>query len=136
MSSRNLEHLRGGFRGPIWPVNLPYPTVAGREAYLSIESLPSAPDLAVICTPAPSLPGLSAALGARGTRAAVVISAGFEQPAPAGVTLATAMLHAARPFQLRILGPNCIGLLVPRIQLARAGVIRVGVSVRYGNDSR
>lgn len=144
MSSRNLEHLfsprsvaligasdrphsigstvmrnllRGGFRGPIWPVNLRHGTVAGREAYRTVEALPAAPDLAVICTPAASVPGLIASLGARGTRAAVVISAGLEQPAPAGGTLATAMLQAARPFQLRILGPNCIGLLVPRIGL-------------------
>lgn len=144
MSSRNLEHLfnprsvaligasdrphtvgatvmrnllRGGFRGPIWPVNLRHPRVVGREAYRGIESLPDVPDLAVICTPAPSVPGLIAALGARGTRAAIVISAGLEQPAPAGGTLAAAMLRAARPFQLRILGPNCIGLLVPRIGL-------------------
>ncbi|MDE2051340.1 MAG: acetate--CoA ligase family protein, partial [Gammaproteobacteria bacterium] len=112
---RNL--LRGGFHGPVWPVNLRHASIAGREAYRTVESLPQAPDLAVICTPAPSVPGLIAALGSRGTRAAVVISAGLEQPAPAGGTLAAAMLQAARPHQLRILGPNCIGLLVPRIGL-------------------
>ena len=122
---RNL--LRGGFRGPVWPVNLRHATVAGREAYRSIESLPAPPDLAVICTPAASVPGLIAALGARGTRAAVVISAGLEQPAPAGGTLAAAMLQAARPFQLRILGPNCIGLLVPGIGLD-ASFAHVGAS--------
>ncbi len=144
MSSRNLEHLfgprsvavigasdrphsvgatvmrnllRGGFGGPVWPVNLRHATVAGREAYRTVASLPAAPDLAVICTPAPTVPGLVTELGSRGTRAAVVISAGLEQPAAAGGTLAGAMLQAARPFQLRILGPNCIGLLVPRIGL-------------------
>ncbi|MFI4885714.1 MAG: acetate--CoA ligase family protein [Steroidobacterales bacterium] len=144
MSSRNLEHLfsprsvavigasdrphsvgatvmrnilRGGFGGPVWPVNLRHATVAGREAYRAVAGLPAAPDLAVICTPAPTVPGLIAALGSRGTRAAVVISAGLEQPAAAGGTLAGAMLQAARPFQLRILGPNCIGLLVPQIGL-------------------
>ncbi|MGA7540557.1 MAG: bifunctional acetate--CoA ligase family protein/GNAT family N-acetyltransferase [Steroidobacteraceae bacterium] len=154
MSSRNLEHLfnpqsvaligasdrahsigatvmrnllRGGFRGPVWPVNLRHATVAGREAYPTIESLPAAPDLAVICTPAASVPGLITALGRRGTRAAVVISAGLEQPAAAGGTLATAMLQAARPFQLRILGPNCIGLLVPGIGLD-ASFAHVGAS--------
>ena len=122
---RNL--LRGGFSGSIWPVNLRHATVAGREAYRTVESLPAAPDLAVICTPAPAVPDLIAALGARGTRAAVVISAGLEQPAPAGGTLAAAMLQAARPFQLRILGPNCIGLLVPRIGLD-ASFAHVGAS--------
>ncbi|MDE2448632.1 MAG: acetate--CoA ligase family protein [Gammaproteobacteria bacterium] len=154
MSSRNLEHLfsprsvavigasdrphsvgatvmrnllRGGFSGPVWPVNLRHTTVAGREAYRTVESLPDAPDLAVICTPAPTVPGLITALGSRGTRAAVVISAGLEQPAAAGGTLAQAMLQAARPFQLRILGPNCIGLLVPRLGL-NASFAHVGAS--------
>jgi len=144
MSSRNLEHLfnprsvaligasdrprsigatvmrnllRGGFGGPIWPVNPRHAAVAGREAYPTVASLPEAPELAVICTPAATVPDLVTALGARGTRAAVVISAGLERPAAGGGTLAAAMLRAARPFQLRILGPNCIGLLVPRIGL-------------------
>jgi len=122
---RNL--LRGGFGGPVWPVNLRHATVAGRKAYRTVEGLPAAPDLAVICTPAPSVPGLIAALGARGTRAAVVISAGLEQPAPAGGTLARAMLQAASPFRLRILGPNCIGILVPHIGLD-ASFAHVGAS--------
>lgn len=122
---RNL--LRGGFKGPVWPVNLRHPTVAGREAYRSVETLPASPDLAVICTPAHTVPGLIAALGSRGTRAAVVISAGLDQPAPAGGTLTRAMLQAARPYRLRILGPNCIGLLVPRIGLD-ASFAHVGAS--------
>ena len=154
MSSRNLEHLfnprsvavigasdrphtvgatvmrnllRGGFSGPIWPVNLRHPAIAGREAYPTVESLPEAPDLAVICTPAASVPSLIEALGARGTRAAVVISSGLEQAAPGGGTLAAAMLRAAGPYQLRILGPNCIGLLVPGIGLD-ASFAHVGAS--------
>lgn len=154
MSSRNLEHLfsprsvavigasdrphsvgatvmrnllRGGFGGPVWPVNLRHGTVAGRQAYPTVEALPAAPDLAVICTPASTVPELVTALGSRGTRAAVVITAGLEQPTPAGGTLAAAMLQAAKPFQLRILGPNCIGLLVPRIGLD-ASFAHVGAS--------
>jgi acetyltransferase len=154
MSSRNLEHLfnpasvaligasdrphsigatvmrnllRGGFSGPIWPVNLRHATVAGREAYPTVASLPATPELAVICTPAATVPDLVAALGTRGTRAAIVISSGLERPAPGGGTLAEAMLRAAKPFQLRILGPNCIGLLVPRIGLD-ASFAHVGAS--------
>jgi acetyltransferase len=112
---RNL--LQGGFRGPVWPVNRRRSAVAGVRAYASPAALPEAPDLAVICTPAPGIPALVAQLGERGTRAAVVLSAGLEQPAAGGGTLAEAMLHAARPFGLRILGPNCIGLLVPVVGL-------------------
>jgi acetyltransferase len=112
---RNL--LQGGFAGPIWPVNIRRPEVAGRLAYRTVAELPDVPELAVICTPAPTVPGVIAELGRRGTRAAIVISAGLEQPSAEGQTLGEAMLKAAKPFTLRILGPNCIGLLVPGIGL-------------------
>jgi acetyltransferase len=115
MVMRNL--IAGGFDGPIWPVNLKRSHVAGRVAYASVAELPETPDLAVICTPAPTVPALIAALGARGTRAAVVLSAGLEHRGPGGVTFAAAMLSAARPHCLRILGPNCVGILLPRIGL-------------------
>ncbi len=126
---RNL--MSGGFRGPVWPVNLRHESVGGVRAYATPAQLPAAPDLAVICTPAVAVPGLIAELGARGTRAAVVLSAGLEAPAGKGATLGGAMLQAARRHALRILGPNCIGLIVPGIGLnasfahvgARAGGI-------------
>ncbi len=112
---RNL--LDGGFDGPIWPVNLRHSSVAGKRAYAHVRDLPAAPDLAVICTPAPSVPAVIRQLGEKGTRAAVVITAGLEAPAKSGGTLSAAMLEAARPYKLRILGPNCLGLLLPRIGL-------------------
>jgi len=113
---RNL--LEGGFAGPVWPVNVRHARVGGVQAWPDVAHLPGAPDLAVICTPAATVPGLVAALGARGTRAAVVLSAGLKEPMrPGGPTLEQAMLDAARPHLLRILGPNCIGLLVPGLGL-------------------
>jgi acetyltransferase len=126
---RNL--LSGGFRGPLWPVNLRRSTVAGVPAYATPAALPAAPDLAVICTPAPSIPALIGALGSRGTPSAIVLSAGLEGAAEGGGTLAAAMLQAARGCGLRILGPNCIGMLIPGVGLnasfahvgARAGGI-------------
>lgn len=112
---RNL--IAGGFTHPIWPVNLRSAQVARLPAYRTVAELPGTPDLAVLCTPAPTVPGLIAELGQRGTRAAVVISAGLEQATPSGETLGATMLEAARRYSMRILGPNCIGLLVPRIGL-------------------
>jgi len=112
---RNL--VAGGFHGPLWPVNLRRKSVAGVPAYRTPAQLPAVPDLAVICTPAPTIPALIAELGARGTRAAIVLSAGLECPAESGGTLSEKMLQAARRHRLRILGPNCIGLLVPGIGL-------------------
>ena len=76
------------------------------------------PELAVICTPAQTVPGIIAALGERGTKAAIVLSAGLSAARTAdGKTVTAAMLDAARPFLLRVLGPNCVGLLVPGIGL-------------------
>ena len=113
---RNL--LEAGFAGPVWPVNPKYAAVAGRPAYGRIADLPSAPELAVICTPPATVPGLVAELGERGTRAAIVLTAGLGRERTAdGRTLGAAMLDAARPHLLRILGPNCVGLLVPGIKL-------------------
>ena len=108
--------LAAGFSGPIMPVNPGHASVAGVLAYASVADLPMAPDLAVVCTPPATVPGLIAELGARGTRAAVVLTAGMGDPADEG-SLARAMLEAARPHLLRILGPNCVGLIVPGIGL-------------------
>ena len=113
---RNL--LRGGLQGQVWPVNLRRATVAGQPAWPDVQSLPAIPDLAVVCTPAAAVPAVIAALGRKGTRAAIVLSAGLKQPAgEGGMSLEQAMLDAARPYLLRILGPNCIGALVPGVGL-------------------
>ena len=110
--------LAGGFAGPIWPVNLRHTVVAGQRAYRSVGRLPEAPDLAVLCTPPQAVPGLVSELGARGCRAAAVVTSGLESTRmPDGSTAVESMLAAARPHCLRILGPNCVGLLVPGIGL-------------------
>ncbi len=108
--------IAGGFSGALLPVNPKRGGVLGLTAYPDIASLPQAPDLAVIATPAPTVPGLIAELAAAGTRAAVVISAGFGQ-SDGGTQLRRDMLDAARPSLLRIIGPNCLGIMVPGIGL-------------------
>lgn len=145
MSIRNLEHLfkprsvavigasqqahrigtrllanlvEGGFHGPIWPVNPKYDTLAGLRCYHKLSALPEAPELAIICTPAATIPGMIAELGARGTRAAIVMTAGLDKvKAGGGRTVRQAMLHAAKPHLLRILGPGSVGLLIPALGL-------------------
>src|SRR4051812_12437975 len=113
---RNLR--RGGFQGSLWAVNRHRGEIDGVEVWPDVASLPAAPDLAVICTPAAAVPELIAALGSKGTRAAVVVTAGLKQKtADDGPTLEQQMLDAAQPFLLRILGPNCIGELVPGVGL-------------------
>ena len=107
-----------GFAGTVMPVNPKHKIVAGLPSHADIADLPIAPDLAVICTPPETVPAIIDALGRRGTRAAVVITAGLTRTRLAdGRTLRQAMLDAARPYLLRVLGPNCVGLLVPGIGL-------------------
>jgi acyl-CoA synthetase (NDP forming)/RimJ/RimL family protein N-acetyltransferase len=109
---RNLA--RGGFAGPIYPVNPNRLLIGRRKVWRSIDALPEAPDLAVVCTPPETVPGVIEALGKRGTRAAVVLTTGLASRRDAtGATLRDAMLAAARPHLLRILGPGSVGLLVP-----------------------
>jgi acetyltransferase len=116
---RNLS--QGGYGGSLWPVNPKHRRLDDRPCYRDVAELPAAPDLAVICTPAATVPALIGELGARGTRAAVVLTAGLDAAAKA------AMLQAARPHLLRILGPNCLGLLVPQIGL-NASFAHIGAS--------
>jgi acetyltransferase len=107
--ARNL--LRGGFAGPVWLVNPKHREIEGHPCHPSIAALPAAPELAVVATPPQTVPGIVGELGSRGTRAAVVITAGVRDD------LQRAMLEAARPYCLRIQGPNCLGLMVPGLGL-------------------
>jgi acetyltransferase len=106
---RNL--LAGGFAGTLVPVNPKYGELDGQPVVARVEELTSAPDLAVLCTPPGSVPQLIASLGRLGTRAAIVMSAGLTAEQK------QAMLDAARPHLLRVLGPNCLGVLSPHIGL-------------------
>jgi acetyltransferase len=106
---RNLRD--GGFAGPRWAVNPKYTEIDGEACFADVASLPAAPELAVIATPPASVAGLVAALGERGTRAAIVLTAGFSSAQK------QAVLDAARPHLLRILGPNGLGLLSPHAKL-------------------
>ncbi|MDE2167075.1 MAG: bifunctional acetate--CoA ligase family protein/GNAT family N-acetyltransferase [Alphaproteobacteria bacterium] len=108
--TRNLT--AAGFDGPISLVTPTHASIGGIATYRDVASLPQAPDLAVIATPPATVPGLIADLGQRGTKAAVVITAGFgEGDDAAGARLRQAMLTAAKPYLLRIVGPNCLGII-------------------------
>jgi acetyltransferase len=110
--------VAGGFAGVVMPVNPRHRQLAGLDVHPTVDDLPHTPDLAVICTPPATVPRLVAALGARGTKAVVVISAGLgAADRDGGGTLEETMLAAAQPHLLRILGPNCVGILVPHIGL-------------------
>jgi acetyltransferase len=110
--------FNSGFTGPIIPVNPKHRAIEGVLTYPDAQALPEVPDLAVIATPPDTVPTLIDAFGERGTRAAVIITAGFgEGGDAAGGRLRRAMLEAAGRYTLRIVGPNCIGVMVPSIGL-------------------
>jgi acetyltransferase len=110
--------LQAGFSGPILPVNPRAAAVHGIMAYKDVASLPATPDLAVIATPPDTVPSLVGELASRGTRAAVILTAGFaEGEVSVGKQRAAELLAAARPHLLRIVGPNCLGIAMPGIGL-------------------
>ena len=108
---------KGGFNGPIMPVNPGHRFINGVWAYPDIASLPTTPDLAIIATPPHTIAAIITELGQRGTRAAVIITAGFGEASQQGKALQQTVLDAAKPWLLRIIGPNCLGILVPGIGL-------------------
>src|SRR5438876_6864861 len=108
---------QGGFTGKLLLVNPHHQSISDIPVCPDVASLPIAPDLAVIATPPDTVPGVVAELGARGTRAAIVITAGFGEQGADGRALQQAVLDAARPHLLRLVGPNCVGVIVPAIGL-------------------
>lgn len=112
--ARNL--FEGGFDGLVLPVNPNQRTIRSTLNFRSIADLPETPDLAVIATPPRTVPGIVGELARRGCRAAIVITAGFGEGERAeGRALRQEMLEAARPHLMRILGPNCLGLMTPHL---------------------
>ena len=111
---RNLQEA--GFPGTLWAVNPKgYDSVFGQPAFSRIGQLPEAPDLAVICSPVATVPGRIARLGSIGVRAALVLSGGshLDEERDGKASIRQRMLDAARQSGIRVLGPECMGLIVP-----------------------
>jgi acetyltransferase len=101
------------FGGTVYPVNPKRPSVLGVKAYPSIADIPEEVDLAVIVTPPPSIPGIIKECGEHGVRGAIVISAGFKEIGPEGAALEQQLLQAAQAAEIRVIGPNCLGVMSP-----------------------
>lgn len=100
------------FRGPVYYINPKHATVLGHKTYPSIAAAPSPVDLAIIVTPAATVPGLVAECAAAKIPAVIIISAGFKEIGQRGVELEHQIM-AARGDNMRIIGPNCLGLMSP-----------------------
>jgi len=109
---------QGGFQGPVMLINRRAEKDVQAGLYHHISELPSAPELAVIAIPSAEVPEAISELGAMGTRAAVVVSAVFEDDQEGkGAEIQQAILEAAEPHLLRVIGPNCLGIMMPKIGL-------------------
>ena len=117
------------FGGTVFPVNLKRPSVLGIKAYPTIHDVPERVDLAIICTPAQSVPELVEQCGIAGIPGAIIISAGFKELGAPGVALEQRIAAHGRRYSMRIIGPNCLGVQNPLIGLNASfahGIARPG----------
>ena len=99
------------FGGTVFPVNPKRPSILGIKAYPNIAAVPSPVDLAVVVTPAPTVPGIIHECVEAGVKGAIVISAGFKETGQAGAELERQILEYAHKGKMRIIGPNCLGVM-------------------------
>jgi acetyltransferase len=112
---RNM--LDSGFKGKLFFVNPKHETVFGLPSYASVDTIPQRLDIAVICTEAAAVPNIVDACGRAGCRNAIVIAGGFAEAGPRGAALERAALENARRHGMRLLGPNCLGIMRPGSQV-------------------
>lgn len=102
------------FGGTVFPINPKRDNVLGIKTYRDITAISSAIDLAVIATPAPTVPTVIRQCGTTGVKGVIILSAGFKEIGTVGIELERQILTEARRHQIRIIGPNCLGLMNPR----------------------
>lgn len=120
---RNL--LEGGFEGEIYPINPARDEIQGQKAYVDLESIDRPIDLAVVATPAATVPAIVEDCGKHGVKAMIVLSAGFREIGGPGRALERKVVDLARSYGIRFLGPNCLGLIRPS----------VGLNATFGNNN-
>jgi acetyltransferase len=109
--------LQSGFQGTLYPINPSHPEVQGRKAYTSISQITEPVELAVIATPPETVPGIIDECGKHNVKAAVIITAGFGETGAVGKALERTVLDNAQRYGIRLIGPNCLGVMRPDIGL-------------------
>ncbi|MEQ1532367.1 MAG: bifunctional acetate--CoA ligase family protein/GNAT family N-acetyltransferase [Sideroxydans sp.] len=109
--------LQGGFTGKLYPINAKNAEVQGQRAYASIAEINEPVELVVIATPPESVPGIIEECGLHGVKAAVIITAGFGEAGAKGIALEKKLVDAAQRYHIRLIGPNCLGIMRPSIGL-------------------
>jgi acetyltransferase len=109
--------LESGFKGTLYPINSKNPEVQGQRAYAGIGDIGEPVELVVIATPPQTVPGIIESCGIHGVKAAVIITAGFGEAGAEGAALERQLLETARRYNIRLIGPNCLGIMRPSIGL-------------------
>ena len=109
--------LQSGYQGALYPINPNHAKIQGQKAYASISQIQEPVDLAIIATPPHSVPDIIEECGKHNVKAAVIITAGFGEAGVAGIKLERAVLENAKRHNIRLIGPNCLGVMRPDIGL-------------------
>ncbi|KPK12977.1 MAG: acetyl-CoA synthetase [Myxococcales bacterium SG8_38] len=118
VAARVFENLHtADFKGALYPINPKHDTVLGQRCHPDIESIGAPVDLAVIATPARTVPEIIHRCGEHGVSSAIVLTAGFREAGPRGRKLEREMLAEARRYRMRLVGPNCLGMVRPSVGL-------------------
>ena len=113
-----LENLlRGKLQGKVYAVNANHPEVLGLKTYASVRDIPEAVDLAIVATPAATVPQIIGECVDAGAKSAIVISAGFRERGAEGIALEAQIQEQLRRSNMRLIGPNCLGIMNPTIGL-------------------
>jgi len=112
---RNL--IGSGYDGVVYPVNPNRESVQGVQAYPTVIDVPKVVDLAIIITPAKTVPGILEQCGIRGIKGVLIITAGFKETGPEGAALEQQLFEIKKKYNMRILGPNCVGFIMPYLNL-------------------
>ncbi len=112
---KNLTEL--GYKGSVYPVNIHKSEVLGIKAYPSVEQIPEIVDLAIIATPAKTVPDVLEQCGKAAIAGIIIISAGFKEIGPPGKALEDSIIEIKKKYALQIIGPNCLGIIHPDINL-------------------
>lgn len=111
-----IENLmEGGFEGKVYPVNLQHREIQGLAAYRHVGDIPDKIDLAIIATPAKTVPGIVEECGQAGVGGLLIISAGFKEAGEEGNRMFEEILQISHRYNMRVIGPNCLGFINPTL---------------------
>ena len=109
--------IQAGYPGKIYPVNNKADVIEGLKCYPDLPSIGEVPDLVVIVVPAPVVPGIMLQCGKLGVKAVIIITAGFKEVGQEGLALEQRITQIASQYGIRVIGPNCLGIIAPSKKL-------------------